>query len=323
MNLNLFTNFKFKSYFNLVVVFFDVALFGVFVTYFIHDLFLLISNLLDIFNKFLNYDIISCMAPPTEVNTTGTKIINSNEGWSSSINSIFIYGTGALRYHLVRGGTPGQKGFVMFTTMICGAVGQALENAINNPTYIESHLVRWKKKFNTEKGEVTLTLGVPTIKELENTPISPSTTSQPVDSSSLDLTPGIDKNSFLPDNLEEFSNQIIKLVLDQLKSILEPVSVDYSNELLANQIYGISILLFVLSIGIIILLIAFMINIVILVYSDKLLNYFTNKYILWYIALNKKLIGIEICFLGGSILYFQYNLSVGIRFIATHPIILS
>ena len=45
------------------------------------------------------------------------------------------------------------------------------------------------------------------------------------------------------------------------------------------QIYGISILLFDLSLLIIVLLISFMINIFILVYSDKLINLYTNKYI--------------------------------------------
>lgn len=66
-----------------------------------------------------------------------------------------------------------------------------------------------------------------------------------------------------------------------------------------------------------------MFNIIILVYSDKLLNLFTNKYIRWYIGFNKKIIGIEIFFLGGSILYFMYMLSYGIHFIATHPIIIT
>ena len=89
---------------------------------------------------------------------------------------------------------------------------------------------------------------------------------------------------------------------------------------MATQIYGIGIILFLMSILIIILLLAFIINITILVYSDKLMELFTNKYIRWYIWYNKKIIGIEIIFLGGSLLYFMYILSCGIHFIATHPI---
>jgi hypothetical protein len=48
--------------------------------------------------------------------------------------------------------------------------------------------------------------------------------------------------------------------MNNLRPNLEPVKVDYSNELLANQLYFISIFLFILSIFIIILLIAFMFN---------------------------------------------------------------
>lgn len=85
------------------------------------------------------------------------------------------------------------------------------------------------------------------------------------------------KSSFLPENLD--SENILNSVITILKPILEPISVDYSNEMLANQIYGLSIILFILSIMILISLSAFIVNIIILVYSDKLMNFFTNKYI--------------------------------------------
>ena len=50
---------------------------------------------------------------------------------------------------------------------------------------------------------------------------------------------------------------IFNSIIDLLKPILEPVTVDYSKEMLANQIYRISIILFIISLLIIILLIAF------------------------------------------------------------------
>ena len=53
---------------------------------------------------------------------------------------------------------------------------------------------------------------------------------------------------------------------------------------------------------ILVLFIGFIINVIILVYSDKLMNLFTNKYIRWYIAFNKKVIGIEICFLNQTLI---------------------
>ena len=67
-------------------------------------------------------------------------------------------------------------------------------------------------------------------------------------------------------------------------------------------------------------MIAFIFNIIIFIYSDKISNYFNNKYIKWYINFNKKIISIELIFLGSSILYFLFTLSYGIHFLATHPI---
>jgi hypothetical protein len=85
------------------------------------------------------------------------------------------------------------------------------------------------------------------------------------------ITGGV--NNIRSDALDDF---LIKLknVIDILRPILEPIQVDYSNVVLAEQIYGISIILFILSVLIIVLLLAFMLNILILVYSHKLLNFY-------------------------------------------------
>jgi hypothetical protein len=124
-------------------------------------------------------------------------------------------------------------------------------------------------------------------------------------------------------SLDELSNSIISQIMNIFIPILKPVNVSYSNELLANQLYGISIILFIMSVLIIILLLGFMFNILIYHNSDRISNYFTNKYIKWYINFNKKIIGIELFFLGSSIIYFMFCLSYGLHFLATHPIILS
>ena len=62
-------------------------------------------------------------------------------------------------------------------------------------------------------------------------------------------------------------------------------------------------------------------NIIIVLNSDRIINFFTNKYIKWYVNINIKLIKIEVLCLGGTILLFMYNLSNGLHYIATHPII--
>ena len=121
-------------------------------------------------------------------------------------------------------------------------------------------------------------------------------------------------------NLEDFYNKTFGTLLEFFANFIQPVKVDYSNEVLATQINDLSIVLFILSVLIIFLLIAFLFNIIILINSDRILNFFTNKYIRAYINFNKKIISIEVILLGGNIIYFMYNLSYGIHFIATHPI---
>ena len=54
------------------------------------------------------------------------------------------------------------------------------------------------------------------------------------------------KFSLSPNNLNEWSESLFNQLIDIFAPILEPVPVSYSNKLLATQIYGLSILLFIL-----------------------------------------------------------------------------
>jgi len=293
---------KQKNLWNMFVLCFDLMLFLLLFYVILNNLLVIVSYIIDFINNFYSLDIItSHMNPAANVpGSTNTQIVQSNDGWTQGIKSLFIYGTGAIRFNLLRaGGTPFQKAFVISSTIVADFASTALNNAINYPDYVEKHINIWNRILNGNNNS-TLELNV------EN------------DNDTLSKLKDV-KSNLLPDNLD--ADYILDSVIKYLKPIIEPVSVNYSNELLANQIYCISIILFILSIMILILLLAFIVNITILVYSDKLMNYFSNKYIRWYISLNKKLIGIEICFLGGSLLYFMYILSYGIHFIATHPIV--
>ena len=66
-----------------------------------------------------------------------------------------------------------------------------------------------------------------------------------------------------------------------------------------------------------------LLNILIYINMDKIIKIFNNKFIQWYLIINKKFLSIEIFILGSTILYFMYNLIKGIHFIATHPIIIT
>lgn len=293
---------------NNLIVYLDIIIYGLVVSVFFYDIFTIVSNLVD--NIFCGNDHI-ILSMSDNSNTTKTTIIHSDDGWSSGIKSIFVYGTGALRISLLRsGGTPLQRGFVIGSTFVADAASSALKNAFNDPEYVERHINSWSRILG---GKNNSSLEIDVSKDSETDKLANAV---------KEVKEG---KKLLPDDLDlnNLGDNIINGVLDLLKPILEPVQVDYSAQLLSNQIYGISILLFILSIMIFILFIGFIINLLIFVYSDKLINLFNNKYIKWYINFNKKIIGIEICFIGSSLIYFMYMLSYGIHFIATHPIIIN
>ena len=56
--------------------------------------------------------------------------------------------------------------------------------------------------------------------------------------------------------------------------------------------------------------------------KDKILKFFTNKYVHWYVNFQLKIISLEVVILGGTILYFLYFFITGLHFLVTHPIIL-
>ena len=126
---------------------------------------------------------------------------------------------------------------------------------------------------------------------------------------------------FSNSEIDSYVNDLFNGLVETFGHILKPVSVNYSNEILSNQLYSISILLFILSIVILIILIAFLVNIISFMYSEKLLNYFTNKYIVKYITYNREIIKIEIIFVGFILIYFVYQLAFGLHYLATHPIV--
>lgn len=92
---------------------------------------------------------------------------------------------------------------------------------------------------------------------------------------------GIEASSskfFLPSDF--ISDELFGKMIIPLKAILEPVTVSYSNEILADQILVISIVLFIMCICILVLFVSLIFNVLILIYADRIQNYFTNVYII-------------------------------------------
>ena len=247
---------KHKSFLNILFLTFDFILFILFITVLYNHLIMFVSYLNEFINNFYSIDnIVNNMSPAGSSSQTTTQVIHTSDGWASGIKSIFIYGTGAIRYHFIRAGTPFQKGFVIASTIAGDAASTALKNAINDPEYVEKHLNSWTRMT---KGQNNSTLELNVSK----------------DSDTLNQIPEL-KSKLLPDNLN--AEYISDTLINYFKELIEPVPVDYSTEILSNQIYGISIILFILSIMIFILLVSFILNIIIYVYSENLINFFTNK----------------------------------------------
>ena len=287
----------------------------------------LINHVFDHFNM-SGSDLISCMVdnststtvtplntPASTATVTGTSSNSSSvtipnitpeEGsWSSGIRSLFIYGTGAYRLTLLRGGgTPSARAFVLASTVGADAISRVVNNTINDPSYVRNHYENWKIMWeNKTEGTASVTVDADTVSKLTSA----------------------SSNNFIKDGdgLSDLMHVFLNRIFENIKYVLEPVQVNYSNDLLANQINDLSILLFVLAIIIFSLIIVLLFNLFMYINMDKIIQFFNNKYIKWYLTLNKKFISIEICFLGCSILYFMYTLITGIRFIAIHPIIIN
>ena len=309
----------------------DLLLLILVISFFINDFLTSIFLLIDKIYGFINLNEGVCLMSSNV--STNTQIIHDDGSWSNTVRSIFIYGTGGFRIWMNRASsTPGSRFIIIGTTLFADSASRVVNNIINDPMYVNNQKQGWSLAMGRNgSAHVIPNQGTPLDQALNTVPTAQArglgqvvgqTASQNV-STSQNIGSGNNmSNNFISieNGLEEILNKTISTLMEYLKPILEPVQVSYSNEVLANQIYGLSVILFILSILIMILLVFFILNILVFIYSDKLMNYFSNKYIKWYININKKFIAIELFFLGTSLLYFMYILSYGIHFIATHPI---
>jgi hypothetical protein len=304
---------------NKILNFIDLLLF-IIIFYFIFN------SLIEIFFYFINnlqqsYDyniLINNMSENPDSITTGThntevKIIHDDGNWSNAIRTLFIYGTGALRLkaNLSTGGSPLGRGLIISSTFLADSIMKILSNTINDPNFIKEHYKNWELIWkNKNIGEAKVVIDPNTENILNN--ILKNSPDTPTGTNNL-LSSAINSNN-------DF--QFLDYFMNYFKDYLTPVSVTYNNILLSEQIYHISILLYIAAILITFLIIFLLFNIFIFINSDKFISYFKNKYIKMYINLQIKVIKIEIFLIGGTIILFMINLIEGIRFIATHPIII-
>ncbi len=111
-----------NSIVNSIIKALDYLLLIIVICAFFYDFMLIISSIMNNLIEFFNIDsldfIHNMVDGTTSTNTnntstTNTTIIHDDGSWSNTIRSLFIYGTGIYRIHLVRGGTPGQRVFII------------------------------------------------------------------------------------------------------------------------------------------------------------------------------------------------------------------
>ena len=313
---SLIKNIKFANIFNAIDYFILIIVIFALLGDFIFILSSIISHLLDFcninFHDSLIYMSEQAKITQTTTNNTTTTIIHDDGSWSNGIRSLFIYGAGALRLQAIRNGSPLAKTFVVGGTVLTEVGSRIMINMINDPNYVKNHHTSWKSMWRSSD-----------IVDVEIDDATTSKITEPVASNSASSVNNASK--YIPDdiNLSEIYNTYFKDIFEIFKHVLEPVQVSYSNELLANQINDIAIILFILVILIMFLLVILFINILLYINMDIIIKYFNNKYIIWYLTFNKKMMGIEIFISSVTILYFMFIVSKGILFIATHPVIIN
>ena len=81
-------------------------------------------------------------------------------------------------------------------------------------------------------------------------------------------------------DLAGICDSVLSKTVNYLNYIFEPVQHSFTIDVMSNHIQNISILLFILTAIIILFFISFLFNITLFYFSDRLIRYFTNKYIL-------------------------------------------
>lgn len=250
----------------------------------------------------------------TNSNTTQTstvvthRSVQVNGTWSDTIRTVFIYGTAAMRIQLTQ--NPSSRRFAVVGAILTDAGSKFLNSSINDPSFLKEHYQNIREIFNTSKPE-EVTLDVSNVPVLDSVLKSGSGTSST-------------SNAFSNFNFSSITDALdINLVLNTFLKNLEPIPVDYPIELLAQQVYGITIACFILCIGIILLFISFIFNLLIVIFRDKLLNYFTNKYIVGYLKLQFKVLFFELFVISLLIFYALGYLAYGLYFLVRHPVMIN
>jgi hypothetical protein len=80
-------------------------------------------------------------------------------------------------------------------------------------------------------------------------------------------------------DIAKFYDTVLSKIVNYLNYVFEPVQHSYTIDVMSNHIQNLSLLLVILTALIILFFISLLFNLIIYLCSDRLLIYFTNKYI--------------------------------------------
>ena len=224
-------------------------------------------------------------------------IIINNGTWSDTIRTLFIYGAAGAKIQFSRAPGGRHSLFVGIGAIAADMLSRISSNIINDPSYIRQHVMNWKlfsKPNVSDEVHVHLNNDIETAKNLNL--------------------------KFLPENSSFDYDSISQSILNNILNYFQPQTVDYPVDLLMDQHHYLAIFLFLLILLLFIFIIMLAYMILLLVFKDKILSFFKNKYLLLYLNLQFKVIYFEAFLLFILILYDFYNILNISYFLCIHPI---
>jgi len=239
--------------------------------------------------------------PPGVIGTyhTSVQIIHDDGSWANGIRNLFIYGSGGalLIMNARRGGSPSQQLFIISSTILAESASRLVVNSLNDPGYIRAHIYNIRAIFHgndsanvylDSHAEQTAT-GANSSSTLPGStvggvPVSNTETILGSGSSSANAAGGLDEiaKSMLGVDIDlaKICESVLSKIVNYLNYIFEPVQHTFTIDVMSNHIQNISLLFFILTAIIFIFFISFLFNITLFLFSDRLMRYFTNKYII-------------------------------------------
>jgi hypothetical protein len=165
---------------------------------------------------------------------------------------------------------------------------------LNDPTYLRAHFSNLTGLYR-DNDSATVVLAsneLPTATGANSSSTLTGTTAGPFSNTESILGSGSSSAS-LPGGTDEISKSMYGLDIDisqiydsalikivnYLNYLFEPVHHTFTLDVMSNHIQNLSVLLFILSAIILIFFISLLFNVTLFIFSDRLLTFFTNKYI--------------------------------------------